>query len=161
MAKEQPHDLIDETIHQRTRLAIMATLAGVESLDFAGQTAQLGEARQRDPGDWEAMVGQGAIAVHDDEHLCASDRGVTLLRSLLRTRIRASTATGREPGGGPEPLPTYTAELALPCATVPAPAQLAELGERALSHLVEHAGVPRAQRAQQLADHILEALACR
>lgn len=42
MSKEQPHDRIDETIHQRTRLAIMATLAGVESLDFNELKAQLG-----------------------------------------------------------------------------------------------------------------------
>jgi DNA-binding MarR family transcriptional regulator len=42
MPKEQPHDLIDETIHQRTRLAIMATLAGVESLDFNDLKAELG-----------------------------------------------------------------------------------------------------------------------
>jgi len=42
MAKEQPHDLLDETIHQRTRLAIMATLAGVESLDFNDLKAELG-----------------------------------------------------------------------------------------------------------------------
>ena len=35
MAKrKQQHERIDETIHQRTRLAIMATLAGVESLEF-------------------------------------------------------------------------------------------------------------------------------
>ena len=34
MSEDRPHNLIDETIHQRTRLAIMATLAGVESLDF-------------------------------------------------------------------------------------------------------------------------------
>jgi DNA-binding MarR family transcriptional regulator len=34
MAKESVHNLIDETIHQRTRLAILATLMGVESLEF-------------------------------------------------------------------------------------------------------------------------------
>ncbi|MFB3891754.1 MAG: winged helix-turn-helix domain-containing protein [Phycisphaerae bacterium] len=39
---KQPHDLLDETIHQRTRLAMMATLAGVESLDFNDLKAQLG-----------------------------------------------------------------------------------------------------------------------
>lgn len=39
---KKPHDLIDETIHQRTRLAIMATLAGVESLNFNELKAQLG-----------------------------------------------------------------------------------------------------------------------
>jgi DNA-binding MarR family transcriptional regulator len=34
--------LIDRTIHQRTRLAIMAALAGVESLDFNEIKAELG-----------------------------------------------------------------------------------------------------------------------
>ena len=42
MAKGKIHDRIDETIHQRTRLAIMATLAGVESLDFNVLKAELG-----------------------------------------------------------------------------------------------------------------------
>ena len=36
------HDLLDETIHQRTRLAIMASLSSVESLDFNDLKAQLG-----------------------------------------------------------------------------------------------------------------------
>ena len=35
-------NLIDEVIHQRTRLAIMATLAGVESLGFGEIKAELG-----------------------------------------------------------------------------------------------------------------------
>ncbi len=42
MAKDKPHNLIDETIHQRTRLAIMATLMGVESLTFNETKAELG-----------------------------------------------------------------------------------------------------------------------
>ena len=42
VADRQLHDRIDETIHQRTRLAIMVTLAGVESLEFADLRAQLG-----------------------------------------------------------------------------------------------------------------------
>ncbi|HSP71772.1 MAG TPA: hypothetical protein VLN26_05335, partial [Gaiellaceae bacterium] len=71
------------------------------------------------------------------------------------------TATGAEGGDGPGPLPTYTAEIALPCATAPTTAQLADLGERALRHLVEHAVEPRAVRSQRLASHIREALACR
>ena len=37
-----PHNLIDETIHQRTRLAIMAALAGAELLEFGELKAQLG-----------------------------------------------------------------------------------------------------------------------
>ena len=39
---KHPHNLIDETIHQRTRLAIMAALAGAESLEFGELKAQLG-----------------------------------------------------------------------------------------------------------------------
>ncbi len=42
MSRQKPHNLIDETIHQRTRLAIMAALAGVESLDFNELKAELG-----------------------------------------------------------------------------------------------------------------------
>jgi DNA-binding MarR family transcriptional regulator len=42
VSPHRPHNLIDETIHQRTRLAIMATLAPVQSLDFNELKAQLG-----------------------------------------------------------------------------------------------------------------------
>lgn len=42
MTAPKAHDAIDETIHQRTRLAIMAALAGVESLDFNELKAELG-----------------------------------------------------------------------------------------------------------------------
>ena len=42
LADQHQHDRIDEMIHQRTRLAIMATLAGVESLEFNDLKAQLG-----------------------------------------------------------------------------------------------------------------------
>jgi DNA-binding MarR family transcriptional regulator len=38
----KPHNLIDETIHQRTRLAIMASLMAVASLDFSDLKAELG-----------------------------------------------------------------------------------------------------------------------
>lgn len=41
MAK-RPHNQLDETIHQRTRLAIMASLAGVESLEFTELRSTLG-----------------------------------------------------------------------------------------------------------------------
>jgi DNA-binding transcriptional ArsR family regulator len=41
VSTDRPHDRIDEVIHQRTRLAIMAALAGVESLDFNELKADL------------------------------------------------------------------------------------------------------------------------
>lgn len=42
MTDKNPHDPIDEVIHQRTRLSIMAALGGVESLDFNEIKANLG-----------------------------------------------------------------------------------------------------------------------
>ncbi len=42
MSKDKAVNLIDEVIHQRTRLAIMATLAGVESLGFNEIKVELG-----------------------------------------------------------------------------------------------------------------------
>ncbi len=47
------------------------------------------EERQRQPGDFEAQESQRPIAVHALEHLGATDRGVTLVRKLLREGIRA------------------------------------------------------------------------
>lgn len=41
MSKTNPNE-IDEVIHQRTRLSIMASIAGVDSLDFKELKAQLG-----------------------------------------------------------------------------------------------------------------------
>jgi DNA-binding MarR family transcriptional regulator len=41
VSEPKPHDRIDEVIHQQTRLAIMAALAAVESLDFNELKADL------------------------------------------------------------------------------------------------------------------------
>jgi len=42
VAEEPLHDKLDEVIHQRVRLAIMSTLAGVESLEFGQVKSMLG-----------------------------------------------------------------------------------------------------------------------
>jgi len=42
LARKTQPGLIDDVIHQRTRLAIMATLAGVESLEFNEIKVELG-----------------------------------------------------------------------------------------------------------------------
>ena len=47
------------------------------------------EERRREPGDYEALTGQGEIAVHAAEHLASSDKGVIMLRRLLREGIKA------------------------------------------------------------------------
>jgi nitrite reductase/ring-hydroxylating ferredoxin subunit len=48
------------------------------------------EQRQRVPGDYDAQVSiHGGIARHGLEHLAATDRGVTMMRNMIRRGIRA------------------------------------------------------------------------
>jgi hypothetical protein len=53
---------------------------------------------QRFPGDYEAQVGQGPIALHSAEHLVSSDRGVALVRRQLERQLGA-IADGKDPAG--------------------------------------------------------------
>ena len=54
--------------------------------------------RQREPADADTWISQGAISVHANEHLAASDGGVALYRRLVREGIEAIEA-GEEPSG--------------------------------------------------------------
>ena len=53
---------------------------------------------QQYPNDVEAMVSQGVIARHSEEHLVTSDRGLILLRKLLRRQLDA-VREGQDPAG--------------------------------------------------------------
>ena len=48
------------------------------------------------PNDVEAMVSQGVIARHSEEHLAQSDRGIVMLRRLLQKQLDA-VREGRDP----------------------------------------------------------------
>ena len=54
--------------------------------------------RQRLPGDWEAQLGQGAITLHSEEHMGASDKGIIQLRKLLKNQMRV-VQQGGDPMG--------------------------------------------------------------
>ena len=74
------------------------------------------EERQRHPGDYDAQVGQRAIARHALEHLTSSDRGVTMFRRAIRQGIDAA-ARGEDPkgvlrGNGGR-IPTYANETVI------------------------------------------------
>lgn len=56
------------------------------------------EEHQVYPGDYEAMVSQGPIARHSEEHLATSDRGLVMLRRLLGRQLDA-LREGRDPAG--------------------------------------------------------------
>ena len=56
------------------------------------------EEHQKFPGDYEAQVGQGPITVHSEEHFGQSDRGVLMVRRMMRTQLD-EIAAGRDPVG--------------------------------------------------------------
>jgi nitrite reductase/ring-hydroxylating ferredoxin subunit len=63
---------------------------GEELIPFIGQTGDRPyRERQREPGDYDAVVSQGAIANRRAEHLGTTDAGVVLIRRLLGQAIKA------------------------------------------------------------------------
>jgi phenylpropionate dioxygenase-like ring-hydroxylating dioxygenase large terminal subunit len=56
------------------------------------------EEHQKFPGDYEAQVGQGPVTVHSEEHFGQSDRGVLMVRRMMRTQLD-EIAAGRDPVG--------------------------------------------------------------
>ena len=62
-----------------------------------GQTASRPyEERQRVPGDYDAQVSERPIARHALEHLASTDRGVLMMRRIVREGIRA-VQDGKDP----------------------------------------------------------------
>ncbi len=60
---------------------------------------EMSEAEHRDfPNDVEAMVSQGVITRHSEEHLATSDKGIVMLRRLLEQQL-AALREGRDPAG--------------------------------------------------------------
>ena len=60
---------------------------------------EMSESEHRDhPNDVEAMVSQGVIARHSEEHLATSDKGIVMLRRLLEQQL-AALSEGRSPAG--------------------------------------------------------------
>src|SRR4029077_8370034 len=72
--------------------------------------------RQAHPADYDAQSGQRAIAIHALEHLASTDRGVLMLRKIVRDGIRA-VAAGRDPKEllrePRPPIATYTQDTVL------------------------------------------------
>ena len=56
------------------------------------------EEHRQYPNDVEAMVGQGVIARHSEEHLATSDKGIVMLRRLLMRQVEA-VQKGEDPAG--------------------------------------------------------------
>lgn len=56
------------------------------------------EEHQKFPGDYEAMIGQGPITLHSEEHLATSDQGVVMVRRMMQKQLDA-LAAGKDPAG--------------------------------------------------------------
>ncbi len=71
----------------------------IEHNTLSGQTADRPyEERQRVPGDYDAQTSQRPIAVHAMEHLATTDRGVIMMRNIIRRGVRA-VRNGEDPQG--------------------------------------------------------------
>jgi nitrite reductase/ring-hydroxylating ferredoxin subunit len=97
------------------------------------------EERQRQPGDYDAQTTQRPIGVHALERLTSYDRGVVMLRNVVRDGIRA-VAAGKEPAGvfrsEEMPIRTHSQDTVIrvpPAETPDADRQLlAEVGRKVL-----------------------------
>ena len=134
---------------------------GVDKIPFIGQTGDRPyEERQREPGDYDAVVSQGPVANREAEHLGTTDRGVALIRRLLARAI-AATKEGKVPAM-PRLYPdgkvrTYVHETII---RVPADAHLddakalAEFGRRAAGVFIEVDNLPPAERERAAEEKI-------
>ena len=133
---------------------------GLGKLDLMGQTDERPYAeRQRSPGDYDAVVGQGPIAVRADEHLSSTDKGVAILRRQLRNGIREVQA-GKPPAqprrysGGS--VPTYNNETILRVPEIAGDDRLVrrDFGHRICSLALDCAELPVGERQAHFAREV-------
>lgn len=93
---------IDDThfrIYSAGRVTQPGTLKTIRTHHNGKLWHDLTEEEHRDfPGDYEAHVSQGDITLHSAEHLVTSDRGIGMLRRMLRQQVKA-VAEGHDPIG--------------------------------------------------------------
>jgi nitrite reductase/ring-hydroxylating ferredoxin subunit len=111
------------------------------------------EERQREPGDYEAQESQRPIAVHEREHLATTDRGVIMVRNMLREGIRA-VQRGDDPRRLIAPagsvIPTYCRNTFLRVPPAPTPEAdrelIRETGRQWVAKLLARTPQPAAAR---------------
>jgi nitrite reductase/ring-hydroxylating ferredoxin subunit len=141
------------------------SLYGVDKMNFIGQTADRPyEERQLQPGDYDALVSQGAIADRNNEHLGTTDRGIVMFRRMLRQAIDA-VQQGETPElprlYGDDPVRTYNYELVfdLPSqSNIDDLASLKEFGRRATQVVIDTDTLPPLDREATARERILRLL---
>ena len=137
---------------------------GEEVIPFIGQTGDRPyHERQREPGDYDAVVSQGRSANRNAEHLGTTDRGVVKIRRMLAHAIKATLAD--EPPEYPKPrivdeqVRTYAHESVIRLNHRDALSDrsaLAEFGRRAALAYVDADDLAPAEREQEVARIIKE-----
>lgn len=139
------------------------TEVGSGKIDFIGQTEDERpyDERQRIPGDYEAIVSQRPIAIHSLENLNHADRGIALLRRLVRKGIRA-VKNGKPfvslPRHGGQIVPTYTQDtiVTIPMGDGDDRALMRDMGQSIANLVFESAKQPLARRADWFMDKVRE-----
>jgi nitrite reductase/ring-hydroxylating ferredoxin subunit len=141
------------------------SLYGVDKMNFIGQTADRPYAeRQLQPGDYDALVSQGAIADRNNEHLGTTDRGIVMFRRMLRRAIDAvqTNETPELPRLYDDgPVRTYNYELVfeLPSqSNIDGLGALEEFGRRATEAVVDTDTLPPLERERISRERILRLL---
>lgn len=95
---DDTHTMSVRFLHQPENSESIASGLDPNLGDGGGNLIRPYEEQQRNPGDYEAEVGQGDITIHALEHLGYADRGVILFRQLLKKGID-SVKRGEDPKG--------------------------------------------------------------
>jgi len=139
---------------------------GVDRMGIIGQTPHRPyRERQLEPGDYDALVGQGVIANRKAEHLGTTDRGVVMFRRMLGRGIDAiekdeMPAQPRRSANGT--VRTYTHELVfgLPSqSSISDLCSLANFGRRAASIVIETDGLDPVEREAVASGRIRQLIA--
>jgi phenylpropionate dioxygenase-like ring-hydroxylating dioxygenase large terminal subunit len=133
---------------------------GVDQIPFIGQTGDRPHAeRQREPGDYDAVVTQGRVANRKAEHLGTTDRGVVLFRRMLAQAI-GEVQEGKKPEVprlSPQgPVRTYASEIVVraPEGVLDDPQALAAFGQRAALAFVQTDHLLGPEREAATADKV-------
>lgn len=131
---------------------------GVDQIPFIGQTADRPyKERQQEPGDYDAVVSQGAVANRKAERLGSTDIGVVLFRRMLGNAIR-DTANGVVPPvprlfGAGTTTTTFAHEVVMRIpekADLDDPGRLAAFGHATAQAFIDTAGMPPAEREAEV-----------
>lgn len=138
-----------------------ASAVGKEKMDAVGQLDDRDrESQQREPGDYEAITSQGPVAIHERETWVDTDRGIGMMRKLVRDGIRA-VRDGKPftslPVKVPDVVPTFTQDSVIrrpPLDGIDDDKVIKEYGRQYAQILFESAAVKPADRKAYLQEKL-------